>query len=547
MVRVRPFFKRESFKGIFLSTVEISEDKRFLNLYEYHNVELVPQAQLAAFIEDQNNFETHQFKFDRIFSQETAQEQVYQQSVRPMIPCVLAGYNATAMVYGQTGAGKTYTIEGNLEAFNESSGIMPRAIREIFELVGQCGQHESFTIKASYFQIYQENISDLLLPERSKLMIRQSKDKGFFVKGLSVWVVKKARDVLELLKNGQKNRFQAETMLNISSSRSHAIFKITIEKVSRKQQANEYQKSELNFVDLAGSERLRVTQAVGQRLEECKYINQSLSALRQVIKCLNQKKRKHIPYRNSKLSTVLANSLGGNCKTCIITCVSPAAEAFSESLSSLKFANQAKKVRNQIQINTEREEKNAVVIYQNEIQRLKSQLQQVNRNLIDRSLLIGIQEEKNKALKDKELALQKLEQTHQEFLRVHSEKQQLLSQIEILKEHIIKNQQIKDRLPTIKEEDELANESVEKENSSLRSKLKQQEQLILEQQKENEEMRLLLKQFRYEIKTYERIVNNSKLQILSLRKDNLSLKKLSKKEALQENENLTNNSQFYAR
>lgn len=206
---------------------------------------------------------------------------------------VLEGYNATLLAYGQTGTGKTYTMEGFSSGLNDpQKGIIPRSMEEIFRYIeSSSNKSKTFMVRASYLQIYNEIITDLLKKEMTSLQIREDKKKGIFVEGLSEWVVKSPHDIYNLMKDGMKNRATASTKMNDVSSRSHAIFIIIVEQMrdisdevqdnSAKNKTNDLAKEikvgKLNLVDLAGSERVRVTGATGKRLEESKSINQSLS------------------------------------------------------------------------------------------------------------------------------------------------------------------------------------------------------------------------------------------------------------------------------
>ena len=217
-------------------------------------------------------------------------------------------------------------------------GIIPRAIEDIFSFIREEGDPDTtFMVRCSYLQIYNENISDLLKTERQNLQIRERK-KGVYVEDLSEWAVRSPTEIYTLMKKGASSRATASTNMNDVSSRSHAVFIITIEQMKQSLQGSRTTKaSKLNLVDLAGSERIRITGAKGIRLEECKKINQSLSALGHVIAALtdaSKKSRSHIPYRDSKLTRILEDSLGGNCRTTFMAMISPAVCAFGESVAS---------------------------------------------------------------------------------------------------------------------------------------------------------------------------------------------------------------------
>lgn len=294
-------------------------------------------------------------------------------------------------------------------------------------------------MRASYLQIYMENINDLLRPDRVNLNIREDKKKGFFVDGLSEWVVRTPKDIYALIKRGTNSRATAYTKANDISSRSHAVFIIFVEQLKILDEASEASDGEpvkqmrygkLNLVDLAGSERLKITGATGQRLEECKKINQSLSCLGNVISVLVENKNgNHIPYRDSKLTRLLEDSLGGNCKTTMMGMISPAYEAFGESLSTLKFANRAKKIRNRPKINEDVDSKAMLVRYEKEITQLRMELETRNKHLVDAGKLLQLEEEKQRLEEDRVAAIQALEQQSRDFLQEREEKKRLEAMI----------------------------------------------------------------------------------------------------------------------
>jgi kinesin family protein 3/17 len=326
-------------------------------------------------------FKSHEFGFDAVYDETSTQEEVYERSAKPAVLNALRGYNATVLAYGQTGTGKTYTMEGERAALlaygqqryglpgnapptdAEERGIIPRAIEDIFDFIASDSNARSkYLVRVSYLQIYNETISDLLKPERVNLTIREDKKRGVFVEGQSEWVARTPQEIYSLLERGAQLRATGATKMNEISSRSHAVFTIIIEHskidddepvdaidsgATTRAQRQSITVGKLNLVDLAGSERVSLTGATGKRLDESKKINQSLSALGNVISALTDVKgRPHIPYRDSKLTRILEDSLGGNCITTVIAMVSPALEAYAESLSTLKFANRAKEIKN---------------------------------------------------------------------------------------------------------------------------------------------------------------------------------------------------------
>lgn len=321
-------------------------------------------------------YSTQSFTFDYVYDPSSRQREVYEHSAQSAVLSVLQGYNATVIAYGQTGTGKTYTMEGFTN--DEHRGIIPRSTEEMFAYIAANrgntnGRHTRFQVRASYLQIYNEVISDLLKPhDRQSLTIRQSKQR-VFVEGLSEWVVRSPHEIYGLMERGCSMRATGSTKMSELSSRSHAIFVIVVE--ISEEDGSSYKVGKLNIVDLAGSEKVRQTGVTGVRLKETQKINWSLHLLGNVIEALTDAKRrdKHVPYRNSKLTHLLTDSLGGNCKTTLIACLSPAFDSYQESLSTLKFANRAKNIKNEVSVNEDLSDPKALVAkYEREIRRLRS-------------------------------------------------------------------------------------------------------------------------------------------------------------------------------
>ncbi|KAI9597247.1 kinesin motor domain-containing protein, partial [Syncephalis fuscata] len=259
----------------------------------------------------------------------------------------------TVFTYGQTCSGKTFTMYGTPP---EEPGIIPLAVQDIFQQVKEKPDCE-FLFKASFLEIYNEVIRDLLEPTRVNLKIHETPNREIFVGNLSEMPVYSASEVMELLKRGESNRSIGETNMNERSSRSHTIFRMVIE--SRAHQSNTSKPkatriSCLNLVDLAGSERVGSTKAEGLRLKEGAHINKSLLALGSVIARLAEQggdSRGHVPYRDSKLTRILQNSLGGTAKTSVICTITPAAMFVDETISTLKFARRAMIIANKPTVN----------------------------------------------------------------------------------------------------------------------------------------------------------------------------------------------------
>ncbi|XP_044121739.1 kinesin-like protein KIF27 isoform X1 [Neovison vison] len=304
------------------------------------------------------------FTFDFVFGKNSTQDEVYNTCIKPLVLSLIEGYNATVFAYGQTGSGKTYTIGGGHVAsvVEGQKGIIPRAIQEIFQNISE-NPSIDFSIKVSYIEVYKEDLRDLLELETSMkdLHIREDEKGNTVIVGAKECQVESAEEVMSLLEMGNAARHTGTTQMNEHSSRSHAIFTISICQVEKNIEAGEdgswYSHrqivSKFHFVDLAGSERVTKTGNTGERFKESIQINSGLLALGNVISALGDPRRKssHIPYRDAKITRLLKDSLGGSAKTVMITCVSPSSSDFDESLNSLKYANRARNIRNKPTLN----------------------------------------------------------------------------------------------------------------------------------------------------------------------------------------------------
>ncbi|OXB56652.1 hypothetical protein ASZ78_003943 [Callipepla squamata] len=283
------------------------------------------------------------FVFDRVFGEGATQEEVFQHTTREVLDGVLNGYNCSVFAYGATGAGKTYTMLGS----EQSPGIMYLTMVELYRRIEARRDEKSCEVLISYQEVYNEQIHDLLEP-KGPLAIREDPEKGVVVQGLSFHQPKSAEQLLEMLANGNKNRTQHPTDANASSSRSHAVFQIYVKQQDRVVGlCQDLQVAKMSMIDLAGSERASVTNTRGERLREGANINRSLLALINVINALADAKSKktHIPYRDSKLTRLLKDSIGGNCRTVMIAAVSPSSLAYEDTYNTLKYANRAKEIK----------------------------------------------------------------------------------------------------------------------------------------------------------------------------------------------------------
>ncbi|XP_069639599.1 centromere-associated protein E [Haliaeetus albicilla] len=382
-VRVRPLIAREN----------ALEDKASLHWKSENNT-----------ISEVNG--TKVFSYDRVFHSSDNTQQLYEGVAVPIIQSAVQGYNGTIFAYGQTASGKTYTMMGN----EDSVGIIPKAIQHVFKLICEIPDRE-FLLRVSYMEIYNETITDLLCDIRKKkpLGIREDVNRNTYVEDLIEEVVVAPEQVMEWIRKGEKNRHYGETKMNEHSSRSHTIFRMIIESRERSDPANAncdgaVMVSHLNLVDLAGSERASQTGSEGVRLKEGCNINRSLFILGQVIKKLCDDPSGFINYRDSKLTRILQNSLGGNAKTVIICTITPV--SFDETLSTLQFANTAKRMKNTPKVNEVLDDDALLKRYRKEILDLKKQLEEVSSktqiHAMEKDQLAQLLEEKNSLQKVQE-------------------------------------------------------------------------------------------------------------------------------------------------
>uniref|UniRef100_A0A8B9ZYK5 Kinesin-like protein n=1 Tax=Anas zonorhyncha TaxID=75864 RepID=A0A8B9ZYK5_9AVES len=365
--RLKPLGRRQQ-AGIY----SVDDDDKSVSSLEI----IVPHDLADGFVN--NKRENYKFKFQKIFDQEAKQDVVFDSIARPVAECALAGYNGTIFAYGQTGSGKTFTITGGAERYSDR-GIIPRTLSYIFDQL-QKDNSKMYTTHVSYLEIYNECGYDLLDPRHEasrledlpKVSIMEDPDQNIHLKNLSLQQANNEEEALNLLFLGDTNRMIAETPMNQASTRSHCIFTIHIS--SKEPGSATIRRSKLHLVDLAGSERVAKTGVGGHLLTEAKYINLSLHYLEQVIIALAEKNRSHIPYRNSMMTSVLRDSLGGNCMTTMIATLSLDKRNIDESISTCRFAQRVALIKNEAVLNEEVDPRLMVVQLQKEIQELKDEL-----------------------------------------------------------------------------------------------------------------------------------------------------------------------------
>ncbi|TFK06884.1 matrilin-4 [Platysternon megacephalum] len=333
------------------------------------------------------------FTFDYVFNIDSQQEEIYDECVEKLIEGCFEGYNATVFAYGQTGAGKTYTMGTGFDVniTEEEQGIISRAVKHLFKCIEEKKQAAikqelptpEFKVNAQFLELYNEEVLDLFDTTRdidaknkkSNIKIHEDSTGGIYTVGVTTRTVNGEAEMIQCLKLGALSRTTASTQMNVQSSRSHAIFTIHLcqtrvcsaidtdnvtdnKIISESSQTNEFETltAKFHFVDLAGSERLKRTGATGERAKEGISINCGLLALGNVISALGDKSKKatHVPYRDSKLTRLLQDSLGGNSQTVMIACVSPSDRDFMETLNTLKYANRARNIKNKVMVNQDR-------------------------------------------------------------------------------------------------------------------------------------------------------------------------------------------------
>ncbi|XP_025139769.2 kinesin-like protein KIF21A isoform X11 [Bubalus bubalis] len=352
------------------------------------------------------------FTFDYVFDIDSQQEQIYTQCIEKLIEGCFEGYNATVFAYGQTGAGKTYTMGTGFDVniIEEEQGIISRAVKHLFKNIEE-KKHTSiknglpppdFKVNAQFLELYNEEVLDLFdttrdidaKTKKSNIRIHEDSAGGIYTVGVTTRTVNTESEMMQCLKLGALSRTTASTQMNVQSSRSHAIFTIHLcqtrmcpqidsesatdnKVISESSQMNEFETltAKFHFVDLAGSERLKRTGATGERAKEGISINCGLLALGNVISALGDKSKRatHVPYRDSKLTRLLQDSLGGNSQTIMIACVSPSDRDFMETLNTLKYANRARNIKNKVMVNQDRASQQINAL-RSEITRLQMEL-----------------------------------------------------------------------------------------------------------------------------------------------------------------------------
>ncbi|XP_057827459.2 kinesin-like protein KIN-12B isoform X1 [Cryptomeria japonica] len=330
-----------------------------------------------------------QFSFDAVAGMDSTQKEIFEMVGLPLVENCMAGFNSSIFAYGQTGSGKTYsmwgpTCDSSGDKFpNKDRGLTPRVFEQLFARIQEeegknADRQLRYQCRCSFLEIYNEQITDLLEPNQKNLQIREDVKTGVYVENLTEEYVSSVSDVTQIALRGLANRRVGSTSMNAESSRSHSVFTCVLE--SRCKSLSDgvcsLRTSRINLVDLAGSERQKLTGAAGERLKEAGNINRSLSQLGNLIKILAEVsqtgKQRHIPYRDSRLTFLLQESLGGNAKLAMVCAISPSGSCRSETMSTLRFAQRAKAIQNKAVVNEETE--NDVNLLRDQIRQLKDEL-----------------------------------------------------------------------------------------------------------------------------------------------------------------------------
>ncbi|CAH1418273.1 unnamed protein product [Lactuca virosa] len=438
------------------------------------------------------------FLFDKVFGPKSQQKDLYHSAVSPIVFEVLEGYNCTIFAYGQTGTGKTYTMEGGGRKkngeFPSDAGVIPRAVKQIFDILE--AQNAEYSMKVTFLELYNEEITDLLaLEEASKYPEDKSKKPialmedgkgGVLVRGLEEEIVSTADEIYRILEKGSAKRRTAETLMNKQSSRSHSIFSITIHIKERTPEGEEIIRcGKLNLVDLAGSENISRSGAKEGRAREAGEINKSLLTLGRVINTLVERSG-HIPYRDSKLTRLLRDSLGGKTKTCIIATISPSIHSLEETLSTLDYAHRAKNIKNKPEINQKMMKSAMMKDLYSEIERLKQEVyaaREKNGIFIPKDRYLQEEEEK-KAMAEK---IERMELDSESRGKQMMELQELYNSQQLITANLtgklekteIKLQETEHSLFDLEEKHKQANATI-KEKEFLISNLLKSEKSLLE-------------------------------------------------------------------
>ncbi|XP_034417999.1 kinesin-like protein KIF18A [Cyclopterus lumpus] len=384
VVRVRPISEREKRENC-RNVVQVVDNHMLIFDPKEEDTSCFGSRRIRNNINKKANKDL-KFVFDHVFGENSTQDDIFESTTKGVLDGVMNGFNSTVFAYGATGAGKTHTMLGS----QNEPGVMYRTMTELFKRMDDAKEEKEFTVAFSYLEVYNEQIKDLLA-NVGPLAVREDSSKGVVVQGLTLHLPKSAEHILEALDSGNRNRTQHPTDMNATSSRSHAVFQIHLRQQDKTASLNpNVCVAKMSLIDLAGSERASATNAKGARLREGANINRSLLALGNVINALADPKSKktHIPYRDSKLTRLLKDSLGGNCRTVMIANISPSSKLYDDTHNTLKYANRAKEIKSSLKSNVVSLDSHigqyAVICekQQQEILQLKKKLNEYEKNTV---------------------------------------------------------------------------------------------------------------------------------------------------------------------
>ena len=425
------------------------------------------------------NFQT--FTYDSVFPPETEQEKIFNIVAKPLINSALEGINGTLFCYGQTASGKTYTMEG-IHNDPKIMGVIPRMMQYIFILIEKANSEIEYSVKCQYYQIYNEKIQDLLDIRKKDLSIREDKNKGIWVEDCTEIYVSSQEEMYAVFKEGSNNRTVSATNMNKGSSRSHSLFVVTI--FQRNTITGSSKTGRIYFVDLAGSEKMSKTGIEsGKGLKEAQNINKSLMTLGMVINSLTEG-AKHIPYRDSKLTRVLQESLGGNSMTNLVITVSPNFLNQSETLSTLRFGQRAKLIKNKVVANTQQSVKELMI----KLKKAEERISMLEKIIQDKGGNININDksntDKNYKCEECKLISGQLNYVKNELINTMTENEELIKYKEELCDDIKnKNNEIV-KLNDVIRNYEFQIQGYKEENNNYFNEIKNYIELIMNQYKE---------------------------------------------------------------
>jgi kinesin family member 11 len=453
------------------------------------------------------------FILDHVFSPNTTQKELFDSCIKPLVDEVLQGYNCTIFAYGQTSTGKTYTMEGkrgeNNELIEEEQGVIPRCVEHIVNYLKK--QKSEYTIKLSCLELYNEEIQDLLSNEKKQIRLFDEKNKSVNVQGLEEKIVKDCSDIMKILDDAALKRQIAETELNKASSRSHVITNIIIHMKENTIDGEDFVKTgKLYLVDLAGSENIGRSGAINKRAQEAGMINQSLLTLGRVINALVEK-REHIPYRESKLTRLLRDSLGGKTKTCIIATISPSQLNLEETISTLEYAQRAKSIKNQPQQNKKLIEHGYIKSLSLDNEKLKMELQLQR----EKSGIYISNEEYNEKNNLIDELTQKVETLEERLVEEKNSNGELTETIIKKDEELKELNETKEKLESFLREEKRENENNRKRIVELEYQLKGKEYVIEEKERHEKllysDAEILLKYLKISLSDNEKLLEKSNI------------------------------------